>query len=345
MAARRRARSRPSHRATSRVVHDSPGRDVRRTTPVASIVMTSIAPSASMSATVDADDVAGAGKIGDARECASLAVGVDVQTARGIDEHGVRIRIAIEIRPGERAHVERCRQTVAARCHVPLPLFLQHDGRAFPDANDEIEIAVHLDIGRPDSRAVVGRKRAADRRVTSVNVPSSFCRNREHASGATQRDVGPEVVIPIERRDRCRASASGLSDVRIAAAAASRRPDRRCAGALSASAPTMRRRAVDGQRKRQPRVSAGRSPPATASHRKCQRRVRHGDGVAGGEASTRKRSNGSAISSAGVRTAVRLSENAGTGASTLRRIVVARGASSKLPSAATFCTTANCSLA
>jgi hypothetical protein len=42
---------------------------------------------------------------------------------------------------------------------------------------------------------------------------------------------------------------------------------------------------------------------------------------------------------------VRLSENAGTGASTFLRIVVARGASSKLPSTAAFWTTPNCSLA
>ena len=74
-----------------------------------------------------------------------------MQRAGRIDEHRVGIGITIEIRPGERARAEHAGERLLdlPRAVAVVP---QHDGRAVADADDEIEVAVHLDVGRPTRR-------------------------------------------------------------------------------------------------------------------------------------------------------------------------------------------------
>ncbi len=147
-------------------------------------------------------NVGWAAQIGCTSERAGLPVDVDMQRAGRIDEDSVRVCITIEIGPCERTRVERAGEWLL---HLPRAIAVvpQHDRGAFPYADNQIEIAVHLDVGRPGTRAVVGRKRA--RVGTSGHVDKRavlVLKEQEHTTGPAQGNVGPEVVIPIERHDR-----------------------------------------------------------------------------------------------------------------------------------------------
>ena len=69
---------------------------------------------------------------------------------------------------------------------MPSPLFLSTSGVAVAHADDDVEVAVHLDVGGPGARGI-HRERAASaaeaRAVSSVNAPSAAWMNRRTPAG------------------------------------------------------------------------------------------------------------------------------------------------------------------
>ncbi len=92
-------------------------------------------------------------QIGDTGEHAVLAVDVDVQATRRVNENGIWVGIAIEIGPCERTHVE-CLVKQLLRLPGDVAVVSQYDGQSFADGDDKVDITIHLDICRPDADTI-----------------------------------------------------------------------------------------------------------------------------------------------------------------------------------------------
>ena len=273
-----------------------------------------------MSATVMAATCPAAGKV---RDCAQThRPGDSGRTCRApaaSTNAASGSRVTIEIGPREAAHAER-RRRAAERLPRAVAVVPQHDRRALADSQ-------RRDRDRRPSRCRPARRRRSRRSETcrctsrAVHVgerPVLVLQQQEQRTPAPPaRKVGPEVVIPIERHDESRAGGGSLEPSLGGSGHEPGAPSMR--RTLAEIRANERQVAVDVQRKRERDVVGlrGAGPIGSAVNVSA---VSGADGVAGGDASTRNRSNGSAISSAGVRTAIRLSENAGTGASTFLRM-------------------------
>ena len=112
-------------------------------------------------------------QIGNTSEHPVLTVDVDMQVAGRVDEDRIRICITIQIGPSERARVE-CAREWLLRLPRAIAVVPQHDRRTFANADDQIEVAIHLDVSRPGAHTVVGGKRPGVRTSGDVGERSVF---------------------------------------------------------------------------------------------------------------------------------------------------------------------------
>ena len=73
----------------------------------------------------------------------------------------------------------------------------------FAHGDHQIEIAIHLDVRVPGRYAVVSWERPGGGTSSHVSERPVFVLQQErHTAGTAQREIGSEVMIPIERHDR-----------------------------------------------------------------------------------------------------------------------------------------------
>jgi hypothetical protein len=134
----------------------------------------------------------------DAREGAGLTVDEDVECAAGVEEGRVGIGVLIEIGPGERTgtghawkHRNRVPCTVAA--------VAQDERVVVPDAQDDVDVAVHLDVGGPGARAVAGDRGVYGGLRRAIHqIAGHILDEQADTAGAGEQQIGAEVVVPVE---------------------------------------------------------------------------------------------------------------------------------------------------
>src|SRR4029453_13753693 len=97
-------------------------------------------------------------EINDTSERAGLAVDVDMQHAGYVHEDRIGIGITVEIGPRKSPHAEGRRKRLLSLPRA-VAVVAKHHWRALSDADDEIEVAVHLDISGPGPDAIIGWRR------------------------------------------------------------------------------------------------------------------------------------------------------------------------------------------
>ncbi len=160
-------------------------------------------------------------------------IGVDVQPALGVEERGVRSPVVVEVRPGESprpVHVrEQFQDLERAVAVVP-----QDERRTGARRDDQVQVAVHVHVRRPGAEVIPGEGRGVEAGFRG-NVAELVVRvlpEEPQAAGAGQHQTGPEVVVPIHRKN----AISGRRSLLLAAgerkrgAGPAHRPHLRCVG-------------------------------------------------------------------------------------------------------------------
>ena len=141
----------------------------------------------------------------DGTKLSRLAIFEHVYRALLVEHHGVRITVAVEIRPdevpqsgdpGKRLH--RAPRSVA--------VVSQHDRRCRVHPHDEIQVAVHFDVGRPHAVALCGDRGRTSRGIGGPvgKRPVSPLQQQPQPALARERKIHTEVAIPVEGKDRVR---------------------------------------------------------------------------------------------------------------------------------------------
>ena len=143
-----------------------------------------------------------AGRRLDRREAAGLTVEQHAQHSRAVDERGIRIGVPIEVGPRKASYAGDAGKRVE-RLPRGVTVVAQH-ARGASRADDEVDVAVHVDVGRPqacDRRAARGRGGSASRgrRVAERAVLALEQQLDPRCPGA--REIHPEVVVPVESGD------------------------------------------------------------------------------------------------------------------------------------------------
>ena len=146
------------------------------------------------------------------REAPAAQVQEDVDGARLVEERRVGHAFAIEVRPGEPARARDGGERVARRERA-VAVVAQDERLAVARREDEIEIAVGVDVGRPDAGGGGAHERRRQfRRGGDVGEAAGVVLPQQaHAAGAGERQIRPEVVVQICGGDARRASVAPLA--------------------------------------------------------------------------------------------------------------------------------------
>ena len=161
--------------------------------------------------------------LGIARNSPACRFSNSVQVAPRIEQRRVRIAVAIEVAPREAAQARRRRQTAAAYATCRRRCFAARSARrrSTPTTTSRSPSISRSAVHAPKQSAVIAPPRPAALSVASANVPSSACVSSRMPPRAGEREVHPEVVIPVEdrnaagcrnrHRSRCAANRSQLA--------------------------------------------------------------------------------------------------------------------------------------
>ena len=151
----------------------------------------------------DSDQPLRRARIDDRGELASLPVLEHVQVALRVEQHRIGIAIPIEVRPREASQIRNAckRLRLAPR---PVAVVAQDDGRPAFFADDDVEIAVHFDVGGPGAHAVGGHRLvgACSRRRGVTKRSVGLLEQQADAAGAGEHEIHPEVAVPVDRQRR-----------------------------------------------------------------------------------------------------------------------------------------------
>src|SRR4029077_4595547 len=120
------------------------------------------------------DDAADAGRSNHQIELTTLAVFEKMQVALRVEQGSIRIAVAVQISPCESTQSgDATKQLLTSPRSVAV--VSERDGRAAVDADDDVEVAVHFEIGGPGSETVGVQRLAGSRRIGRRVAECSVC--------------------------------------------------------------------------------------------------------------------------------------------------------------------------
>src|SRR5262249_5560671 len=134
----------------------------------------------------------------------------------GIEEYRIGETVIIEISPDELPRVTDSSKGVE-RLEGPVAIVAEHQDGAGATRNDDIEIAVGFDVGRPGA-AIVAIENVAGKACLAADILVGAVELLPKAkpAGAGQEQVRPESIVPIDgqnagrrRRDVFHAAGKG----------------------------------------------------------------------------------------------------------------------------------------
>ena len=135
-------------------------------------------------------------------EQAGAFVGEDVQLAGGIEEGGIGGAIVVEVGPGEGSDIFQVSEW-ADDLEGAIAVVSEDYHGAGSRSRDDVEVAVHFNVGRPDAEVV--RRQCGlvepNRRRDIGELAILALAIEAQPAGAGTNQVRAEVVVPVNRQD------------------------------------------------------------------------------------------------------------------------------------------------
>ena len=141
----------------------------------------------------------------DLAEVSASFVVKDVQLPRAIDQRSIGIAIAVQVGPHKLVHARDSGERMNGR-EGPITVVAKHCRRPACGAQQDIQIAVRLNVESPRAGIVAGENRRRQLGLRS-NIGEFLRRILAHEANtarARQDQIGLEVVIEIDRQHRLR---------------------------------------------------------------------------------------------------------------------------------------------